>query len=114
MCSKNTCITSRIRSKTRGELVNDALIYAKRLCEELEISFEPQDESGGSIYLATEGLNDNTSHCDGFSCCNAARFHSTPVSEREKMNESKNTTEVGGLKRGDSMMDSEYILQGDS
>ncbi|GFT10027.1 uncharacterized protein TNCV_1114801 [Trichonephila clavipes] len=37
----------------REEFVNDALIYAKSLCEELEVSFEPQDESGGSIYLAT-------------------------------------------------------------
>ncbi|GFV83198.1 hypothetical protein TNCV_1899251 [Trichonephila clavipes] len=34
--------------------MDDALIYAKSSCEELEISFEPQDESGGSIYLATE------------------------------------------------------------
>ncbi|GFW02991.1 uncharacterized protein TNCV_156111 [Trichonephila clavipes] len=39
----------------RKEFVNDALIYAKSLCEELEISF-PQDESGGSIHLATENL----------------------------------------------------------
>ncbi|GFU82008.1 uncharacterized protein TNCV_516891 [Trichonephila clavipes] len=34
--------------------MDEALIYAKNLCEELEISFEPQDESGESIYLATE------------------------------------------------------------
>ncbi|GFU03049.1 uncharacterized protein TNCV_113571 [Trichonephila clavipes] len=38
----------------REEFVDNALIYAKSLCEELGISFGPQDESGGSIYLATE------------------------------------------------------------
>ncbi|GFW27830.1 hypothetical protein TNCV_767101 [Trichonephila clavipes] len=38
----------------REKFVDDTLIYAKNLGEELEMSFEPQDESGGSIYLATE------------------------------------------------------------
>ncbi|GFX70780.1 hypothetical protein TNCV_1337421 [Trichonephila clavipes] len=38
----------------REEFVDDALIHAKSLCEELLISFDPQDESEGSIYLAME------------------------------------------------------------
>ncbi|GFX25771.1 hypothetical protein TNCV_2639151 [Trichonephila clavipes] len=39
----------------REEFVDDTLIYAKGLCEELYIFLlSPQDESGGSIYLATE------------------------------------------------------------
>ncbi|GFU06607.1 hypothetical protein TNCV_1032111 [Trichonephila clavipes] len=38
----------------REEFIDDALIYAKSLCEEFETSFEPQDESEGSIYLAKE------------------------------------------------------------
>ncbi|GFW81136.1 integrase catalytic domain-containing protein [Trichonephila clavipes] len=37
----------------REEFVDGALVYAKSLCEELEFSFDPPDESGGSIYLAT-------------------------------------------------------------
>ncbi|GFX08772.1 hypothetical protein TNCV_4227921 [Trichonephila clavipes] len=46
-------LTTALEAK-REEFVEDVLIYAKSLCEELEIYFEPQDESGGSIYLAME------------------------------------------------------------
>ncbi|GFU05442.1 transposable element Tcb2 transposase [Trichonephila clavipes] len=38
----------------REEFGDDALLYAKSLREELEISFEPQDLSGGSLYLVAE------------------------------------------------------------
>ncbi|GFV72881.1 uncharacterized protein TNCV_1619561, partial [Trichonephila clavipes] len=38
----------------REGFVNDALIHAKSLCEDLEILLNLQDESGGSIYRATE------------------------------------------------------------
>ncbi|GFT72484.1 hypothetical protein TNCV_973591 [Trichonephila clavipes] len=36
------------------ESEDDDLIYAASLQEELEISFEPQDKSGGSKFLAME------------------------------------------------------------
>ncbi|GFX63588.1 hypothetical protein TNCV_2005171 [Trichonephila clavipes] len=38
----------------RERFVDDALIHAKSLCEDLEILLNLQDESGGSIYRATE------------------------------------------------------------
>ncbi|GFW36723.1 uncharacterized protein TNCV_1220551 [Trichonephila clavipes] len=52
-CAKKIRALQTVSEAKREEFVNDALIYANSLCEELEISFEPQDESGESIYLAT-------------------------------------------------------------
>ncbi|GFW97590.1 uncharacterized protein TNCV_684601 [Trichonephila clavipes] len=40
MCSKNTCLQTVLEAK-REEFVDESLINAKILCEELEISFEP-------------------------------------------------------------------------
>ncbi|GFY02342.1 uncharacterized protein TNCV_3502241 [Trichonephila clavipes] len=41
----------------REEFVDDALIYAKSLCVmSLKFLLNPQDETGGSIYFATENL----------------------------------------------------------
>ncbi|GFY33645.1 uncharacterized protein TNCV_4593571 [Trichonephila clavipes] len=53
-CAQKIRALQTVLETKREEIVDDALIYPKILCEELEISFEHQDESGGSIYLATE------------------------------------------------------------
>ncbi|GFW60039.1 uncharacterized protein TNCV_4864941 [Trichonephila clavipes] len=53
-CAKKIRALQTVLVGKRKEFVDDALIHAKSLCEELEISFELQDESGGCIYLATE------------------------------------------------------------
>ncbi|GFS50014.1 uncharacterized protein TNCV_1836561 [Trichonephila clavipes] len=56
-CAKKIFALQIVLEAKREEFVEDALIYAKSLCEELEISFyNPKDESGESIYLATENL----------------------------------------------------------
>ncbi|GFS97256.1 uncharacterized protein TNCV_1824271 [Trichonephila clavipes] len=50
----HAALVETVLEAKREEVTDDVLIYAKSLCEELEISFETQDESGGSIYLETE------------------------------------------------------------
>ncbi|GFV71590.1 glutathione S-transferase 1, isoform C [Trichonephila clavipes] len=42
----------------QDEFGDDVLIYTKGLCEELEISFEPQDKSGGNICIFGDGSKD--------------------------------------------------------
>ncbi|GFV61122.1 hypothetical protein TNCV_2099971 [Trichonephila clavipes] len=53
-CAQKIRALQTVLEAKREEFMDDALICAKSLCEELEISFEPQDESGGIIHLATE------------------------------------------------------------
>ncbi|GFX36045.1 uncharacterized protein TNCV_4215671 [Trichonephila clavipes] len=53
-CAQNIRALQTVLEAKLEEFVNDALIYAKSLYEEFENLLNPQDESGGSIYLATE------------------------------------------------------------
>ncbi|GFY19576.1 uncharacterized protein TNCV_4647481 [Trichonephila clavipes] len=43
-CAKKIRALQTVLQTEREEFVGDASIYAKSLCEDLEISFEPQDE----------------------------------------------------------------------
>ncbi|GFX62764.1 uncharacterized protein TNCV_3350901 [Trichonephila clavipes] len=55
-CAKKMRALQIVLEAKREEFVDEAFIYSKSLCEELEISFEltPKTQSGESIYLVIE------------------------------------------------------------
>ncbi|GFX19707.1 hypothetical protein TNCV_2076151 [Trichonephila clavipes] len=78
----------------REEFVDEALIYAKSLCEEFEISFESQDESRGSIYLATESSYTRALATDKVILSHGQVTWTTP--ERASPSPNYHTTPTGG------------------